>query len=320
MRHVLAYGLWLQLLSAPALAFAADPTTADCLSANERSIALRNQHQLRAARAELLVCAAGSCPEDVRNECARRVADVNAQMPTIVFELKDREGNDVSAVAVTMDGQPLAARLEGTALSIDPGEHNFVFTAQNAPPVQKRLIIRESEKGRREKIVLGAEQASGPVPQAPPAGDAPPAAPFTSTAATLPPPATASTSGSGSTQRIIGIVVGGVGVVGLGVALFEQVTANNRYAASERAANSLDPVVGSSTHRRYEEAKDAQTLAIIFGAVGAVALGTGLVLVLTSFGGSEHAADARATAARSTWQVAPIVGPGGAALTLSSQF
>jgi serine/threonine-protein kinase len=241
-------------------------------------------------------------------------------MPTIVFETKDRDGNDISAVSVTMDGQPLAGRLEGTALSIDPGEHAFVFTTHDAPPVEKRLIIRESEKGRREKIVLGGNSAAGPVPQAPPAGpDAPPAAPFASTEATPVPPPAASSAGSGGTQRVIGIVVGGVGVVGLGVALFEQITAKNRYAASKRAANSLDPVVGSATHRHYEEAKDAQTLAIIFGAVGAVALGTGLVLVLTSFGGSEHAPDAHASATP-RWQLAPAVGPGSAALTLSSQF
>jgi hypothetical protein len=116
---------------------AADPTTADCLSASETSLALRNQHQLRAARAQLLVCAHASCPADVRKECTRRVSDINAAMPTVVFEAKDTSGNDISAVKVSIDGQPLVERLEGTALSIDPGEHSFTFEAPGQPTVHK---------------------------------------------------------------------------------------------------------------------------------------------------------------------------------------
>lgn len=33
-------------------------------------------------------------------------------MPSLVFEAKDRAGNDLGAVRVTMDGQPLAEKLD----------------------------------------------------------------------------------------------------------------------------------------------------------------------------------------------------------------
>src|SRR5258708_32712612 len=99
-------GIWMTLATG-AQARAADPTTADCLAANESSIALRNQHKLREARSRLLVCSAATCPGDIRDECIRRVGEINAAMPTIVFETKDRAGNDLSAVQVTMDGEPL---------------------------------------------------------------------------------------------------------------------------------------------------------------------------------------------------------------------
>lgn len=136
-------------------ALAADPTTADCLAASETSLKLGNQHKLRAERSQLLVCAAANCPGDIRNECVRRVDDVNHAIPTIIFEAKDGGGKDLSAVKVTMDGEVLVERLEGTALSIDPGEHTFVFETAGQPPLSKQFVIRESEKDRREAITLG---------------------------------------------------------------------------------------------------------------------------------------------------------------------
>jgi hypothetical protein len=148
-----------QLVSATP-ANAADPTTADCLAAADRSADLRPAHKLRETRDKLLICSAATCPNDVRDECVRRLTEVNAAMPTIVFETKDSAGNDVAAVKVTMDGQLLATRLEGVALSIDPGEHSFVFDAAGQPPVQKSLVIREGEKDRRERIVLSPAMGS----------------------------------------------------------------------------------------------------------------------------------------------------------------
>src|SRR5215510_6041940 len=84
-------------LFAPGSATAADPTTADCLAANDKSIALRNDHKLLGARTQLLICAASSCPADIRKECVRRIDLVNGSMPTVVFEAKDGTGNDLTA-------------------------------------------------------------------------------------------------------------------------------------------------------------------------------------------------------------------------------
>jgi hypothetical protein len=134
----------------------ADPTTADCLNANERALAYRRSHKLRDARAQFLVCAAGTCPADVRNECSRRVVEVNAAIPTIVFEAKDAAGSDLSAVKVSMDGQPLADTLEGIPISLDPGAHQFVFETANNSPIQRSFVISEGQKGRREQVVFGS--------------------------------------------------------------------------------------------------------------------------------------------------------------------
>src|SRR5262245_41221309 len=133
-------------------ASAADPTTADCLAANDKSISLRNEHKLLAARAQLSVCAASSCPGDIRKACMRRIDQMNASVPTVVFEAKDGSGNDLTAVKVKMDGEILAERLEGTAISLDPGAHSFTFEAQDQPTITKQLVVREGQKDRREPI------------------------------------------------------------------------------------------------------------------------------------------------------------------------
>jgi hypothetical protein len=139
-----------------------DPTTLDCLTANESSLTLRGRNELRAARAQLLVCSAASCPTDIRNECIRRVAEVNQAVPTIVFEAKDASGRNLLEVVVQMDGELLAERLVGTALSIDPGVHTFVFELPGKAKTQKELVILEGEKNRRELVVFEGVGARPP--------------------------------------------------------------------------------------------------------------------------------------------------------------
>jgi hypothetical protein len=53
------------VLVAPA-SRAGDPTMADCIRANEMSISLRGSEHLREAHEQLLVCAARTCPDEVR--------------------------------------------------------------------------------------------------------------------------------------------------------------------------------------------------------------------------------------------------------------
>jgi hypothetical protein len=275
---------------------AEDPTTPECLAAYEQSITLRDQHALNAARAQLLICASTTCPEEVRSECSRRVEEVNAQVPTLVFEVRDHNGNDLSEVSVTMDGVLLAPRLDGTAFSIDPGEHAFVFNAEGTVTVTKRFVIRDSEKGRREKVVLEPEPA--------PALAATPA-PLPAPPVQAPPPA--QPQASNDDLRIAGVIAGATAVAALGVALYEDISAHSQYAASKRAAQSGDASERAKTHGLYTDAKQAQTIAIVIASVGAVALGASAYCLLA--GGSDverdHTSEGRAVLA--PW-VAPTSG------------
>ncbi len=252
---------------------AADPTVQECLSANVTSITLRNQHKLGEARAELLVCAAPSCPEDIRLECVRRVRLVNAAIPMIVFQVKDPSGNDLAAVTVTMDGKPLVDRLDGTALSLDPGEHRFSFTAAGRPTVERTFILHEGEQDRRERIVLAnAPEAPALAPAPAPAG---------------PPPVVVDRRPSGmGTARIAGATVAGIGLAGVVVGAVFGLSAKSRYDESNKDCGKQpgDPNGCESTAgvTLRDEARTAGTISTVAFIVGGVGLAAGAVLWFTA--------------------------------------
>ena len=93
-------------------------------------------------------------------------APMNKAMPTIVFESKDATGSDVSTVRVAMDGEVIAERLGGTALSIDPGDHEFSFEAPGHDIIKRRFVVYENEKARRERVVFGVpDPVPPPIPE-----------------------------------------------------------------------------------------------------------------------------------------------------------
>jgi hypothetical protein len=253
----------------PPLARAADPTTADCLSASDASIQLRRQHKLRAAREQLLVCAAQSCPMDIRSECIRRVTEVNADMPTIVFEARDASGQDLSGVRVTIDGQPLVERLEGTALSIDPGEHVFTFDAPGQPTITRRFVIREGEKDRRELVSFGSPEGA---PTARASAAAEPA------------------HGLG-TQRILAIASAGLGVAGVVVGTIFGVQSMSKH--NDAAAVCPDQCSDQNGVNMWSDAQSAGNVSTIAFIVGGVGLVGGAVLWLTAEPGAADAPSAK---------------------------
>jgi hypothetical protein len=262
------------LLLMPRPAEAADPTTADCLRANNSSVALRNDNKLRAARDQLLVCAAKSCPADIRKECLRLVDEVNASMPTIIFEAKDAaSGGDVSAVTVSVDGQRLADRLDGTALVIDPGSHTFRFETSGQPTVEKPIVIHRGEKGRLERITVG---------EAPPPHEK---------VEELPPPLPQSSETGLGSQKILAIVAGGVGVVGVGLgSVFGLVAISKKNDAQKACPGQC---IDQSGVTKWSDAKTAAQVSDVAFIVGGVALAGGVALWFTA---KNESSDARGVA------------------------
>jgi hypothetical protein len=266
---------------------AAEPSKSECIAANESAQELRRGGSLREARGRLRVCVAQACPGPVREDCAQRLSEIDSAMPTIVFEVKDGGGSDLSAVKITVDGSPLADRLDGAALAVDPGEHTFRFEAEGLPAVEKKFVIRETEKGRRERVVMGTSSSAASKPE--PTSDA------------VPP--RRGDADAGSTQRTIGLVTGGVGVVGLIVGSIFGLVSKSTYDGALK--NNCNNNPASCNGDGVTAGKDAHTQAMtstIGFIAGGVLLAGGALLYFTAPSGAVT--------------VAPLVGRGNAGLSV----
>jgi hypothetical protein len=246
------------LLSAPS----SRADKAACLDAASRAQSLRDVHKLLATRDALRVCAAAGCPAVVQVDCATWLNEVEAAIPTLVFAAKDGSGADLFDVSVTMDGAPLATKLDGRAVAVDPGPHTFVFGQPDGLRVEKRALVREGEKAQIIDAVLGAPPApSGPEPirAASPGGSA------------------------GKTQKIVAAVVAGAGIAGLGVggALGLVAKASDNTARAE---------TGQARFTDSSNAVSEGNAATVVFAVGGVAVAAGIVLWLTAPKGEATAA------------------------------
>jgi len=239
-------------------ALGAPPAANECITTYEESVPLRKNHQLKTARAKLVTCSSESCPADIRAECLNRLAEVDASMPTVVFEAKDAAGAMVFAVKVKMDGEVLAERLQGSALPIDPGEHTFTFEVAGRPSVEKHLMIFEGEKLRRERVEFEALAAATPTPT--------PSVTLKSENAEPPHPATKEPLGKG---RISALALGGVGVVATGVGVaYGFVAMSRRDHASSICPNDCPDMSGVNAWHDAHSAGDIATGAFIVGAAG----------------------------------------------------
>lgn len=304
MRHMGASAL----LVAATIAMASEPARADvskdqCIDANTQAQSLRRDGKLAAARTQLQKCGDPKCPAIIRDDCTQRIDELERAQPTIVFDAKDGDGHDLAAVQVTADGQPFADKLEGKALRVDPGAHTFVFTVTGQPPVTQTFVIREGEKERHERIVIGAPSA--PATPAPAPSVAPSATP-----STLPetPPDTAPSSGLG-TQRLLGIGVAGLGVVGVGIGSVFGLLASGAWSNAKNACGGdTSHCTNVSSADSYKSTANTDgTISTIGFIAGGVLVAGGAVLFFT---GRPHDSGAAAVSIAPAWSP----GQGGVAL------
>jgi hypothetical protein len=169
------------LITTAALTFApsvfAQEAVKVCITANDNGASLRKAGKFIEARKEYSGCAAEVCPGPVKAECQKRVDELNTSIPGVVFDVKDPSGNSVAQVRVSIDGAPLVDHLDGLAVPVNPGSHQFRFEVAGQPPVEKTFLIAEGDKAHRETVTLGTAptaqntQAPQTTPNQPPNDD-----------------------------------------------------------------------------------------------------------------------------------------------------
>jgi hypothetical protein len=250
----------------------ADDTLTQCIAANDKGIDLRRRGKLIDARKALAACAVTACGADIKGTCEAGIAEISSALPSIVFAPKDRAGNDIAGVRVSIDGLPQAESLDGRALTVDPGTHLFKFETAGQPPVEKSFVLSEKEKDRRESIVIGpVVTVAAPAPIASPASSAPSSGPHFS-----------------------GWVLGGIGLAGVaaGIALgvVGQGDHNDAVAADvcngKPCPSNMVPATATSDESTANTLKDAGYVAI---AAGGALLVSGIVVLLVTRRSSSEA-------------------------------
>lgn len=178
----------------------------------------------------------------------------------------------VEGLVVRRDGILQESATWATSTPVDPGTH--VITASAPGKKEWRTTIDVSGEGKTVTVDIPALE-NAPVESAPPAVVAPKAAPEPAPRPTTP----IDSSTSGSSQRTLGIIVGGVGAAGLAVGSIFGLAASSKWNDADCPDNVCP------TREQQDRAEDAKRFAGIstwsFVGGGALLVG-GAVLWMTA--------------------------------------
>jgi hypothetical protein len=156
MRAVPTVVLSLALSLGAVHAHAAD--TNACLTSYEQTQTLRRGGKLREAKQQALQCAREACPAVLTKDCARWATEIDATIPSVVFEARAADGTELVDVKVFVDDKPLVDTLDGKAVEFEPGAHTlrFEWASGKAAPVVMQTVVREGEKNRKIAATFAA--------------------------------------------------------------------------------------------------------------------------------------------------------------------
>jgi hypothetical protein len=244
---------------------ATNPLT--CAQAYEKAQEERTAGLLSAALEHLKICIDSTCPKFIREDCLRWMDQTEIALPTVVFSVR-KDGKDLTNVEIQCDDNLLVGTLDGKALPVDPGLHNFAFNVPGLAPEERQLLIREGERNRIINVDFGTSGASSALP--------PPSPSPSSSVKTVPPapPAPPATTGA--------LAYGLVGVGALGVAGFTVfgLLGNSRQGELERTC------APNCQSGQIDAVRTQYLLADTCLGVGLVSLGLATYLFVKSHGQS----------------------------------
>lgn len=235
-----------------------------------------------------------------REKLARkRAEELEASLSRLTIVVPDAAR--VPGLVVTRNGSEVGSELYGQPVPLDPG--TLTIEAKAPGKIAFSTKVDLSAKASQSVTVpeLAADPNAGSVPPVE-TGEQPP--PVVTPPANPPPPdpyeppPTEDSPSSGSSQRTIGLVVGGVGVVGLAIggvfALKAQ--SKNDDSKNECLANDENQCSARGVELR-DEARSAGNVATVAGGLGLAALIGGAVLYFTAPSG-KSGSEARARVPR----------------------
>jgi hypothetical protein len=159
-------------LSVPAWADAGAPariSKAECEKAFEQSQRMRNTFHYVEASSEALICAASECGAVLSDECGKLYGETLAATPSVVVGARTADGSELRDVSITLDGSEQPVPVDGAPLLLNPGNHEFSFSAVGFEPTKLSVVILAGERLRPIIGVFKRDEAPAPstIPNAP---------------------------------------------------------------------------------------------------------------------------------------------------------
>jgi hypothetical protein len=139
-----------------------------CMNSYKQGKLLQKAVRLHQAKEAMLRCTRINCSPALRKECMFILEKLEQDAPTVVLDVTDDRGNPVTNVRVTMDGRPLVSRIDGRALPVDPGFHEFVFENAGVIFAKEKAVILQGQRNRAisANLVWRRKPGEEPVQQA----------------------------------------------------------------------------------------------------------------------------------------------------------
>jgi hypothetical protein len=179
-----------------------------------------------------------------------------------------------AALSVRRDGAPVQPAQLDTPIPVDPGEHLIEATAEGKQPWSKKV-----------EVGANAAKVEVEIPALEPATDA--AVPAKGADVTLD---SGTTSSSGSGQRMLGLILGGVGVVGLGAGTYLGISAGSKWDDAKKGCTDFPYECSKVAIDGRESASSMATLSTIGFIAGGALLATGAILYFTASSGETKTA------------------------------
>jgi hypothetical protein len=185
-----------------------------------------------------------------------------------------QQGADAQTLTITRDGTTVSSAELGVAIPVDPGKHDVTVTAPGKEKWSTTVDVGEGGQTENIEIPLLADSSSGGTVAA-------------GAGATTTTPA-ADKPSDGSTQRTLGIVAGGIGLVGIGVGTFMGVKASSSWSDAKKECTAFPNQCTAKGVSLHDDASSQATLSTVGFIVGGVGLAAGAVLFFTAGSGKQE--------------------------------
>jgi hypothetical protein len=219
-----------------------------------------------------------------------------------------KENSEIDDVSVLRDTIAVPKEVWGVAVPVDGGSYVIKVRAPGYVEWQKKVAVENEKASVKIDVPPLVKDESAPA-------EPPPVTPPETTPLVTPPPPTQDTppESDGSTQRTIGVVVAGVGVVGVGLGTLFGFRAIAKNSDAKKVCDGA-ACTDQNGVDLTDDAKSAATISNVAFGAGLACLAGGIILYVTAPSGKEK------STARRTLRVSPLAARRAGGLSFGGTF